>query len=273
MVVIAAGRLGMGSPDTEPERTSDEGRLHGVAVQRPFAMGRCEVRVGEFRAFADDTGYRTEAERPETQGGTPRGCYGWDAVKQSWDQRPAFNWRSPGFDQDDDHPVVCVSWNDARAFAHWLTLRTGQPYRLPTEAEWEYAARAGTQTPFWTGDCIHTDQANYNGNYDYNGCGAKTGEYRERTVPTGSLLANPWGLREVAGNAWEWVADCWHGSYEGAPNDGSAWGEGGGGDCARRVVRGGGWSDNPDRLRSAYRNRNTADEADDNLGFRLARTL
>jgi formylglycine-generating enzyme required for sulfatase activity len=275
MVVIAAGRFLMGSPDNEPERSTDEGPQHGVAVQNPFALGRCEVRVGEFRAFIDDTGYRTEAERPVTEGGAARGCYGWDAAKGSGELRPEFNWRNPGFTQGDDHPVVCVSWNDGRAYAHWLSLRTGQPYRLPTEAEWEYAARAGTTTPFsiGTGNCINTDQANYDGNSDYNGCGAKTGVYRRQTLPVGSLPPNPWGLHEVAGNVWEWVADCWHKGYQGAPIDGSAWGEAGGGDCARRVVRGGGWDDFPRNLRSAARNWGPAGGASGTLGLRLARTL
>jgi len=127
------------------------------------------------------------------------------------------------------HPVIDVSWNDARAYAEWLSRETGAVYRLPTEAEWEYAARAGTRTPFWTGDCIHTDRANYNGNYDYNGCGAKTGIYRQQTVAAGSLPANNWGLHEMPGNLWEWTADCWHSSYDNAPVDGGPWGEENGG--------------------------------------------
>jgi len=273
MVVIAAGRFLMGAPDNEPERSTDEGPRHGVAVQRPFALGRCEVRVGEFQVFVDDTGYRTEAERPAGQGGAARGCWSWNVAKGTVEQDPEFTWRHPGFAQGADDPVVCVTWNDARAYSAWLSLRTGESYRLPSEAEWEYAARAGTETPFWTGACIHTDQANYNGKVDYNGCGAKTGLYRARTVPVGTLPANPWGLYEVAGNVWEWVADCWHGNYQGAPVDGSAWGEAGGGDCARRVGRGGGWFYGPGGLRSAFRYGYAAGVASVYLGFRLARTL
>lgn len=155
-----------------------------------------------------------------------------------------------------------------------MSIETGQTYRLPTEAEWEYAARAGTRTPFWTGNCIHTDQANYKGDGDdYNNCGAKTGVFRERTVPVGSLPANPWGLHEVAGNVWEWVQDCWHRDYQGAPSDGSVWGEENGGNCAQRVARGGGWFYNPRWLRSADRYWNTADGAYDLVGIRLAREL
>ncbi len=269
MVLIQPGRFLMGSPDSEPERISSEGPRHGVAMPRPFAIGRCEVRVEEFRVFVDETGYLTEAERPG-EDGKARGCWIWVEAKQQVERDSRYNWRQPGFPQSEDDPVVCVSWNDARAYAHWMSLKTGQHYRLPTEAEWEYAARAGTQTPFWSGDCIHTDQANYDGNFDYHGCGAKTGVYRRQTLPVGSLPANPWGLREVAGNVWEWVEDCWHENYQGAPVDGSAWGEAGGGDCSRRVVRGGGWFDFPFWLRSADRDWFTADGAS-NLGFRLAR--
>jgi formylglycine-generating enzyme required for sulfatase activity len=143
---------------------------------------------------------------------------------------------------------------------------------LPTEAEWEYAARAGTKTPFWTGDCIHTDQANYDGNYDYNGCGANTGVYRQQTVPVGSLPANAFGLHEVAGNVYEWVEDCWHDDYQAAPADEGAWLEADGGECARRVVRGGGWDGGPWILRSANRDWNLRDDRLAVLGFRLART-
>jgi formylglycine-generating enzyme required for sulfatase activity len=236
MVPLAGGRFQMGSPDTEPERASDEGPRHWVSVP-PFAIGRTEVSFADYDRFAAATG--REKPFPSDRG---------------------------------QRPVINVSWNDARAYTDWLSAQTGQQYRLPTEAEWEYAARAGTETPFWTGDCIHTDQANYDGNVDYNGCGAETGVDRARTVPTGSLPANAFGLHEVAGNVWEWVEDCWHDSYAGAPADGSAWLEGGGGDCARRVLRGGGWGNLPRLLRSAYRNRDSADVALYNVGIRLART-
>ena len=272
LVPIRPGRFFMGSPESEPGREKDEGPRHGVTVPRPFALGRCEVRVAEFRAFVADTGYLTQAERPGPAG-TAVGCYGWDASASKWQQGPDRNWRSPGFAQVDEDPVVCVSWDDAQAYAYWLTLRTGQPYRLPTEAEWEYAARAGTQGPFWTGDCIHTDLANYAGTFDYHDCGAKTGVYRQRTVPVGSLPPNTWGLYETAGNVWEWVQDCWHEGYVEAPFDGSGWGEGVGGDCARRVVRGGSWLFYPWRLRSADRIGDTRGGANNALGFRLARTL
>jgi formylglycine-generating enzyme required for sulfatase activity len=135
--------------------------------------------------------------------------------------------------------VVCVSWDDANAYANWLAKKTGKPYRLLSEAEWEYAARAGTTTPFWWGSSITPAQANYDGNFVYEGGGSK-GEYRKGTVPpAGSFDANPWGLYNVHGNAWQWTADCYHDNYNGAPTDGSVWITG---NCnSAHVVRGGSW--------------------------------
>jgi formylglycine-generating enzyme required for sulfatase activity len=239
MIALPGGTFWMGSPDSEVERWSVEGPQHQVTVQ-PFAIGRYAVAFAEYDCFAEATGRRKPHD------------HGWGRGNR---------------------PVVSVAWNDAVAYAAWLSEQTGAAYRLPTEAEWEYAARAGTTTAFWTGECIHTDNANYNGNHDYGECGATTGVYRRETLPVGSLPANPWGLHEVAGNVDEWTADCWHESYNGAPNDGSVWGDGDVGDCARRVVRGGGWNNNPWRLRSASRNRYIAHEANLNIGFRLATTF
>jgi len=260
MIQIPAGEFLMGSPEDEPGRDSDEGPQHEVQVPA-FAIARTETTVGQFRAFVEDTGYETDAE-------SGNGCFAWNANHNKWEQLKERDWRNPGFTQTEAHPVICVSWNDTVAYAGWLSKQTGERYRLPTEAEWEYAARAGTTTPFWTGDCIHTDQANYGGNVDYNGCGANTGVSRGQTVAAGSLQANAWGLHDTAGNVWEWVQDCWHDSYRGAPADGSAWEEPG---CARRVVRGGGWFSRPQLVRSANRYGYAPDAAYDILGFRLAR--
>ncbi|WP_295586375.1 formylglycine-generating enzyme family protein [uncultured Lamprocystis sp.] len=168
-------------------------------------------------------------------------------------------------------PVINVSWDDATAYAAWLAEQTGRPYRLPTEAEWEYAARAGTDSPFWTGACIHTDQANYDGNYDYNGCGAKTGVYRQQTLPVDSLAANPWGLHHVAGNVWEWTCSAYANPYDGKEtvcirkNDADA--------GPNRVIRGGAWNSQPAGLRSAYRGTFRPSGRFDALGFRLAQDL
>jgi formylglycine-generating enzyme required for sulfatase activity len=151
----------------------------------------------------------------------------------------------------------------------WLSAKTGKDYRLLSEAEWEYVCRAGTDTPFWWGSAITPEQANYDGNSVYKG-GGKKGEYREKTMPVRSFDPNPWGLYQVHGNVWEWCEDCWHGNYNGAPDDGSAWTDG---QSSSRVVRGGSWFSNPNGLRSAYRDRYTTDLRSYSRGFRVARTL
>ena len=238
MMVIPAGEFRMGSP--KGDGNSYEHPQHRVRIKNAFALGVTEVTFQEYDRFARATGRKLPDDT------------GWGRGKR---------------------PVIYVSWKDATAYAKWLSGQTGQQYRLPTEAEWEYAARAGTTTPFSTGDCITTSQANYDGNYDYANCGAKTGVYRGETVPAGSLPANPWGLHEMHGNVWEWMADCWHDSYGGAPTDGGAWGEENNGDCSRRVVRGGAWFNFPWRLRSAVRSDRNANEADFYTGFRLARGM
>jgi formylglycine-generating enzyme required for sulfatase activity len=236
MVRIPAGTFLMGSPDSEPERSTDE-QQHSVTI-KPFAIGKYEVSFAEYDRFAKETG-RTP---PEDRG---------------WGRG--------------DRPVINVSWDDATAYAAWLAEQTGRPYRLPTEAEWEYAARAGTDSPFWTGACIHTDQANYNGNRDYNGCGAKTGVYRQQTLPVDSLAANPWGLHHVAGNVWEWTCSAYANPYDGnemkciSKNNANAW--------TNRAIRGGALNYQPSRLRSAYRFGLGPSFWNADLGFRLAQDL
>jgi formylglycine-generating enzyme required for sulfatase activity len=164
--------------------------------------------------------------------------------------------------------VINVSWEDAKAYIGWLSKQSGKPYRVPTEAEWEYAARAGTTTPFPFGATITTQQANCDGNYAYGG-GSK-GEYRQQMVAVRSFPANPWGLHEVPGNVWEWVEDCYHDSYQGAPQDGSAWTSG---QCSTRVLRGGAWYNPPWELRSAVRIGYRSGSRSNTVGFRVARTL
>ncbi len=183
MIALPGGEFWLGSPAGEAGRDNDEGPRRQVRIA-PFAIGQTAVTFAQYDAFAQATG----RAKPEDSG---------------WGRG--------------DRPVINVSWEDAVAYAAWLSRETGEQYRLPSEAEWEYAARAGTETPFWTGPCIHTDQANYDGRFDYNGCGAKTGAYRRQTVPVGSLPANPWGLHEVHGNVWEWVQDRYQDNYRGAP--------------------------------------------------------
>ena len=161
-----------------------------------------------------------------------------------------------------------MSWDDAKAYAKWLSGKTGKDYRLLSEAEWEYACRAGTSTPFWWGSSISTEQANYDGNYTFGG--GRKGEYRQRTVPVKSFEPNPWGLYQVHGNVWEWCEDCWNESYNGAPGDGSAWTTG---DCALRLLRGGSWYHLSEVPPGGLSRGGTADDRLNSVGFRLARTI
>jgi formylglycine-generating enzyme required for sulfatase activity len=266
MVVVPAGSFMMGSPEDEPERESwqkgTESPRHRVTIQKPFAVGGFAVTRGQFGAFVSATGHKMEG-----------GAYVWTGSK--WELDPKKSWRDPGFAQDDSHPVVCMSWGDARAYIGWLNGKVaGEPYRLLSEAEWEYACRAGRDTPFWWGSSITPEQANYDGDYTYEGGGSK-GAYREKTMPVKSFEPNPWGLYQVHGNVWEWCEDCWNDSYQGKPNslkqNGGAWTTGLA--CAFRVVRGGSWFNIPRLLRAAYRFRLNARVRSINVGFRVARKL
>lgn len=203
-------------------------------------------------------GYRTEAE-------TGGGCYYWTGSE--WKQDADKNWRNPGFTQTDSHPVVGVSWNDAMLYVDWLSEQSGQRYRLPTEAEWEYACRAGTATPFYFGETIDTDQANYGGDRVY-GKGRK-GLYRQKTVEVGQFPVNAWRLHDMHGNVWEWTASEYDEKYGGAElrivgdrNSGGL-----------RVLRGGSWLVVPKRLRSAARDRSSPRNRTNYRGFRLAMNL
>ena len=238
LVVVPAGSFTMGSPSSEEDRYSNEGPQHRVTIAAAFAVGKYEVTFAEWDACVAAGG--CNGHRP--------GDRGWGRGRR---------------------PVIDVSWEDAKAYVGWLSRQTGERYRLLSEAEWEYAARAGTTGPFHFGSTISTDQANYNGYFTY-GRGRK-GVFRKKTVPVGSFPANGFGLHDVHGNVWEWVEDCWHGSYTGAPTDGSAWVTGG--DCHRRVLRGGSWDFIPRFLRSANRLWYSAAFRFKYLGFRVSRTL
>ena len=280
MVLIAAGEFMQGSPATEKDGLSYETPLHKVIMPKPFALSRCEVTVAEFRRFVTEykeiNGYKTDAERG-------KGCYFWNQKAANWEQKQEASWKNPGFPQKDNDPVVCVSWNDAQAYINWLNAYLElpvKPYRLPSESEWEYAARAGTSTAFFWGGDSQCDYANgadaalkdsklFPADWNYAGCS----DGFVYTAPVGSFKANAWGLYDMSGNAWEWVEDCWHENYDNAPGDGSAWLEADKGDCAKRPVRGGSWGSDAPNLRSAFRNRYTADGANNDQGFRLARTL
>ena len=191
-------------------------------------------------------------------------------------QDPARSWRNPGYAQTGRNPVVCVSWTDAQAYVTWLSEKTGQPYRLLNEAEWEYAARAGTTAPRYWGhsaddSCSYANGADLTAKSHYPGWTvANCRDGHVWTAPVGSFSANAFGLFDPIGNVWELVGDCWNDSYADAPTTGEAWTAG---DCSDRVLRGGSWNNKPRNLRSANRNRNRAGNRNNNSGFRVASTL
>ena len=255
MVVIPAGEFMMGSPDSEEGRSRDEGPQHKVTVARPFALGRYALTVAEFGRFVAANGYKTEAEQNPSEG-----IRVWDGSKWVWSNGKS--WRDPGFAQAENHPVVGVSWNDVVAYVKWLSEKTGEPYRLPSEAEWEYAARAGTTTRYPWGDDPGKNRANFfNSGSQWSG---------KQTAPVASFEPNAFGLYDMIGNVWEWLQDCWNDSYKGAPTEGSAWESG---NCGLRVVRGGSWNIRPGYARVANRNRDAPTDRYIYQGFRLARML
>ena len=226
MVVVPAGSFMMGSPSGEKGRDADEGPVHRVRISEPFAVGVYEVTFEEWEACRRGGGC---SHNPDDKG--------WGRGRR---------------------PVINVSWQDAQAYVRWLSRVTGKAYRLLSESEWEYVARAGTTGPFHFGSTITTEQANYGSN-------------RGRTAPVGSFPANAFGLHDVHGNVMERVEDCWHASYRGAPGDGSAWTRGG--NCDARVLRGGSWYYGAQYLRSANRYELSAGNRFSFAGFRVARTL
>ena len=228
---MPAGSFTMGSPTHEAGRYENEGPQHRITIGRPFAIGKYEVTFAEWDACV-----------------SAGGC----------NQRPADKGWGRG-----RRPVVNVSWKEAQQYVRWLSDKTGRRYRLLSEAEWEYAARAGKQTQYHWGTSTGHNQANCHG------CGSRW-DYN-RTAPVGSFRANGFGLHDLHGNVWEWVEDCWHYGYHGAPSDDRAWTTGG--NCDQRVLRGGSWVSVPKDLRAANRNRITAGYRSNNVGFRVARTL
>jgi len=228
MVLIPAGEFQMGSPD---EGDKDERPVHDVRFTKPFAMAQYETTFEEYDRFAEATG----RELPD-DAGFGRGR----------------------------RPVINVSWEDAKDYAQWLSQRTGKQYRLPTEAEWEYAARSGGKNDLWAGTSEKRQLADY---------AVFSANSQGRTAPIGGKKPNGLGLYDMSGNVWEWVEDCWHVSYQDAPKDGRAWGEAGGGDCGRRVIRGGAWNDDPMNLRALDRFWYFADNQPNGIGFRLAQDI
>jgi formylglycine-generating enzyme required for sulfatase activity len=235
MVVIPAGEFTMGSPDAEPFRAAET--QHRVTIAAPFAVGKFEITFDQWGACVKDGG-----------------CGGYRPDDQHWGRGK--------------RPVIDISWESAKAYVTWLSRETGKPYRLLSEAEWEYAARAGTTTAYSTGKTILTAQANYDGSGDGSG---PSDVNRQKTMPVGSFPANGFGLYDMHGNVSQWVEDCWHDDYTAkTPTDGSAWVEG---DCNGRVLRGGSWGDSDVELRSAARTGEFKDMSSYNDGLRIARSL
>ena len=235
MVRIPAGKFQMGSPATEEQRTEDEGPQHLVRLES-FYLGQTAVTQEQWQVVA-----------------------GWPKLRLDLNPAPS------RFDEA-KRPVEQVSWEEAMEFCQRLSQRSTQKYTLPSEAQWEYACRAETTTPFAFGETLTPELANYDGNYTY-GSGPK-GVYRQQTTEVGSFPANVWGLHDMHGNVWEWCLDPWHDSYQGAPSDGSAW-DVGGSDKTRRLLRGGSWFSRPRLCRSVRRNGGHQDDRYGIIGFRL----
>jgi len=283
LVRIPAGTFLMGGPEPAAHLAAafaayrrpasyfhDEYPQHRVRITRPFWLGAYEVTVGQFRRFVQESGYRTEAETDGT------GAWGYNPTTgQCEGRRKQYNWRNPGFTQTDNHPVLNVTWNDAVAFCRWLSRKEGHRYRLPTEAEWEYACRAGTTTRYHYGndpDLLPTRavvlDARGRTTFPHVQEIHLPKDLQSLTRPVGRFPPNRWGLFDMHGNVWEWCAD-WYGAdyYAHAPAadpQGPSAGQ-------QRVRRGGAWNSFPLWARAAFRNWNTPASRCVNLGFRVAR--
>jgi formylglycine-generating enzyme required for sulfatase activity len=232
MIVVPAGAFTMGSPVTERGRDNNEDPQHKVTIAKPLAMSKYDVTFADWDACV-----------------TGGGCNGYAPNDQGWGRG--------------QQPVINVNWDDVQQYVAWLSQVTGKTYRLLSEAEYEYAARAGTTTAYPWGDDIGKNNANCNG------CSSQWDN--KQTAPAGSFPANKFGLYDMVGNVWDWTEDCRHSNYNGAPSDGSAWITGG--DCSNRILRGGSWLAAPGDLRSAYRSRFTTGTRSSRIGFRVGRTL
>jgi len=232
MVVVPAGSFVMGSLPTEKYHVGNEGPQHTVTIVEPFAVSMFELTFAQWDVCITDGS--CDGNKPSDEG--------WGRGRQ---------------------PAINVTWSDAQSYVAWLSGITGKPYRLLSEAEYEYAARAGTHTAYPWGEEIGKNNANCIG------CGSQWDGNKPASV--GSFAPNRFGLHDMIGNVWEWVEDCVHGNYDGAPTDGSAWIEGG--DCAGRIVRGGSWFSNSQSLRSASRSADATGNRSDVIGIRVGRAL
>jgi len=274
MVVVPPGRFLMGSPAQERGRYDNEGPIQEIAIPKMLAVGRYSITRDEFMAFVAATNY-------------PYGQTCHAEVGNRFVDKPNSSFLSPpGFSQQGRDPVVCVSWNDAKEYTKWLSTKTGKTYRLLSEAEREYVARAGSATPYWWGETVSPSQANYDTRQRSYSSG-KSSDLRKTAAnavvtqrPTGpppgkprpveSYQQNPWGLFNVHGNVAEWVEDCWNVDHMGAPADGTPARTG---DCSLHVLKGGAWSYWPQDIRAAYREPAKANDRYYQVGFRVARDL
>lgn len=276
LVVVPAGEFLLGTSGDARERDADRGESPPlpVSISRAFAIGRYEITVAEFRAFATAANYALAGDCRVASDG-------------AWVRLPDRSWTAPGFPepQADNEPVVCVSWDDAKAYVDWLSKATGKVYRLPSETEWEYAARGGTTTARYFGDrdsdedtvlSVACDYANV---YDASSVtelpfpypSARCRDGRTYTAPVGSFKPNAFDLYDMIGNVREWVRDCYTASYAGRPADGRAWEWAGG--CELRAVRGGSWASRPADSRAAARGAEPQGQRQSDLGFRVVREL
>jgi formylglycine-generating enzyme required for sulfatase activity len=259
LTVLPAGRFKQGS--AESGSASFEKPLHWVTISRPLAMSTNVVTVDEFHQFIAATG---------------RGMQGCDTYDGEWKHRPMNSWENPGFVQTGTHPVTCASWNDAEAYARWLSTETGHRYRLPSASEWEYAARAGGEAVQpWSSDgsgaCANANVADESAAHRYPGWAVfACDDGYVYTAPVGSFKTNSLGLNDMLGNVFQWTEDCWHADYTGAPIDGSARTDG---NCSEHELRGGSWFSTPAYVRANYRNHFAADYRTSSVGIRLVRDI
>jgi formylglycine-generating enzyme required for sulfatase activity len=264
MVVIPRGTFQMGAPSSDPKATGDEFPVRTVSIGYSFAVGKYPVTRGQWSAFLAAT------SRSSTNN-----CLGFNRSTGQKQEKSAYTWRDPGFPQEDSHPVVCVSWNEAQDYSRWLSEKTGHRYRLLSEAEYEYVNRAGTHSTYFWGDtadgqCRYANGADGTAKAHFSSWwyAAACNDGYVYTSPVGTFNANGFGLYDTTGNVWSWTQDCFHRGYDGAPTDGSAWTTG---DCDQHMARGGSWSETSGSLRAAarmffYR------EGKLDVGIRVART-
>jgi len=273
MVVIPTGSFQMGAPDNEDDHKAAETPQHQVTIGKGFAMARSAITVGQFREFVRASGYVPDSVKLD-------GASVYDEQSGALRDDPRATWQDDyaGHRAGENLPVVNISWGDAKAYADWLSQRTGKVYRLPSEAEFEYALRGGTTTRYWWGDGTPTHLVeNLTGSGDRSHIGRRwSNSFRGYSdgywgpAPVMTFAANPFGLYDINGNVSEWVQDCWHESYVSAPNDGSGWLNPG---CSTHVVRGGSWGSSPDQVNSAYREGADGSMRSGRVGFRVLREL